>query len=69
MRLKQHASEDDSRRAKAAATAAHADGRELSRADRQHADGTGHRVHPPLVRLGQGRKLDLTGFDFDDSLA
>jgi hypothetical protein len=26
-------------------------------------------VEFPLVRLGKGRKVDLTGFDFDDLLA
>jgi hypothetical protein len=26
-------------------------------------------VEFPLVRLGKGRKIDLTGFDFDDLLA
>jgi hypothetical protein len=27
------------------------------------------RVKLPLVRLASGRKIDLTGFDFDDLLA
>ena len=27
------------------------------------------RVKLPLVRLSSGRKVDLTGFDFDDLLA
>ena len=33
------------------------------------AGQTGRRVRLPLIRLRGRRKLDLTGFDFDDLLA
>jgi hypothetical protein len=31
--------------------------------------GAGNRARLPLIRLRHSRKLDLTGFDFDDLLA
>ena len=32
------------------------------------AAGTERRVEFPIVRLPRGKKIDLTGFDFDDLL-
>ncbi len=43
--------------------------REVNRSGQEQAGRPGRRAKLPLVHLRHGRKLDLTGFDFDDLLA